>query len=61
MSFMDKVKNWFARQERNSLQYDQRHEDFDEETDLWGPHKEHMKDRVDGVDESDVGGIHDDY
>jgi hypothetical protein len=48
MSIVDKVKDWFARQERKSLAADQVHEEFDEETDRWGEHKDHMIDRLEG-------------
>jgi len=43
---LDKIKRWFGRQERNTLQYEQRHEEFDQMTDRVMDHKEHMFDRL---------------
>ncbi|MGI9612152.1 MAG: hypothetical protein ACR2QO_04530 [Acidimicrobiales bacterium] len=47
-SFMQKMKQWFARQEGRSMQADQRHQEFDDMTDRVADHKDHMLDRIEG-------------
>lgn len=50
-SFMQKIRRWFARQERRSMQADQRHQEFDDMTDRLGDHKDHMIDRIEASDD----------
>ena len=46
MSLIDKFKNFLRKQEKSSMQYNQRHEAFDKTTDGWGKHKDPMMDRI---------------
>ena len=48
---IDRIKKWFDRQERKSVQADQRHQEFDEMTDRLGEHKDHMMDRIEREDD----------
>ncbi len=48
---MDRIRKWFSRQERRSVQADQVHQQFDDMTDRVADHKDHMMDRIERPDD----------
>ena len=54
-NFFGRIKGWFDRQERRSIQADEYEHEVDAMTDRLGRHKDHMIDRIEGNPPEDAG------